>query len=403
MASQLALLRQVRVSPLRATLFGITLLEEMISGFPTIGLPLLRDQIPMTYTQIGLLFSVGAIASMLLEPISNILSDLGVSKKYWVIGGLVVLAVSFALAGAARSFAVITFAFALLYPSNDIALGAAQSSLIDENPHKSTKTMLRLAFIGNMGDFLAPLTVTVVAFLAFGWSTLCWFACIIWLCVVAITWRQRFPRVTRTTPEQRKSKLVVGFLAALRNPWLIRWVILATLPVMLDEVYRAFVTLYLQDILHLNDDTVELLITFETAAGFVGLLVLEVLVALHLSARRLLGWSAVLTLVGMIGLLLTHSFWIAGAMLCVVGAASIGWFPLAKAQVYDQLPGRSGTGRALLSLGAPFAVVLPSLVGFISGRFGIITGIAFLSLAPLLIIALTLFYRQPHTTPRLLE
>src|SRR5436305_14537244 len=65
------------ISPLRLTLFGITFLEEMISGFPTIGLPLARDLVPMTYTQIGLLFSIGALASILLDPLCNILTDLG--------------------------------------------------------------------------------------------------------------------------------------------------------------------------------------------------------------------------------------------------------------------------------------------------------------------------------------
>ena len=44
----------------------------MISGFPMIGLPLLRHQVPMSYDQIGLLFSVDAFASMILESLVNL-------------------------------------------------------------------------------------------------------------------------------------------------------------------------------------------------------------------------------------------------------------------------------------------------------------------------------------------
>ena len=175
-----------RFSRVRLLLFGTALLVQMISAFPTIGLPLLRDQVPMNYTQIGLLFSVGALSSMVLEPLVNLLSDLTASKKYWAISALVVLAISFLLAGLAHHFTLLLLSFALLYPANDIADGVIQTSLIDDHPRKSTRTLTRLAYFGNMGDFLAPASIAIIAFLALGWFTLCWLASAIWLCVVGI-------------------------------------------------------------------------------------------------------------------------------------------------------------------------------------------------------------------------
>jgi hypothetical protein len=68
--------------------------------------------------------------------------------------------------------------------------------------------------------------------------------------------------------------------------------------------------------------------------------------------------------------------------------ASIGWYPLAKAEAYKLLPGRSGTVRALFSLGTPLDVALPSIIGFIAGAFGIIIGVGSLMLAPVLILVL---------------
>jgi predicted MFS family arabinose efflux permease len=378
------------ISPLRLTLFGITFLEEMISGFPTIGLPLARDLVPMTYTQIGLLFSIGAFASMLLEPLCNILSDLG-GKKYWVIGALIVLSSGFLLAGAARSFVWLLFAFVLIYPSNDTAVGLAQTALIDEQPQSSTRTMTRLTFISNLGDFLTPVVVTIITILALNWSALCLVAAALWLGMMCVVCFQRFPSSARSSTDARPRMITLLFSIrnAVRDPVLLRWALLALLPVMLDEVFRAFVLIYLEDGLHASEVTVEFLITLETLSGFLGLLILEVLLAKRLSSRRILTWSALLVFIGMAGLLLVHVLWIAGVMLCIAGAASICWYPLTRAEAYKRLPGNTGTVRALLSLSAPFAVILPSIVGFIAGRFGIVAGLSFLGLAPILLFLLT--------------
>ena len=58
-----------RVSLLHLTLINMGLLDELISGFTFIGLPLLRDQLGLSYEQIGLIFSVAGCSSMLLDPL----------------------------------------------------------------------------------------------------------------------------------------------------------------------------------------------------------------------------------------------------------------------------------------------------------------------------------------------
>ncbi|HTI15953.1 MAG TPA: MFS transporter [Dictyobacter sp.] len=377
-----------QISRIRLLLFATTLLIEMISAFPTIGLPLLRDQVHMNYTQIGVLFSVGALASMVLEPLVNVLSDLTVSKKYWVIGAMIVLAGAFLLAGLAHSFILLLVAFAFLYPANDIAEGVVQTSLVDHNPSKSTHTLTRLAYFGNMGDFLAPVTVAIIAFLLLGWFTLCSLAALVWFVVAGVMLFQPFPK-TRDGQTKSASRVIEGLRMVYHNPRLLCWVIMAIFPIMLDEVFRSFAGLYLQDMLHMSDDRVEVLLAFETGAGFVGLILTEVLLWLRVPKHWLLLWSAVIVFFSMGGLLVTRENWVVIVMLCLIGAGSIAWFPLAKAQVYDRLPGYSGTGRALLSLGAPFEVILPSVVGFIAGAYGIVVGVGFLTLAPLGIILMT--------------
>src|SRR5436305_3417283 len=378
----------LRLSPIRLLLFSTTLLIQMISAFPTIGLPLLRHQVPMSYTHIGLLFSVGALASMVLEPLVNVLSDLTSSKKYWVIGAMFVLVGAFLMAGLAHSFTVLLISFALLYPAHDIAEGVVQTALVDDNPHKSTRTLTRLAYFGNSGDFLAPVTVAIIAFLALGWSTLCMLAVAIWLCVAFVTLFHHFPKVADHEQREQKSRVLAGLRLVQHNPILFCWVVMAIFPIFLDEVFRSFAGLYLQDMLHMSDDQVEVLLSIETGAGFAGLLLTEILLWLRVPKHWMLLYSAIIVFFSMLSLLFTHQLWAMVVELCLTGACSIAWFPLARAQVYDRLPGYSGAGRALLSLGAPVNVILPSVVGFIAGAYGIVAGVGFLMLAPIGIFVL---------------
>lgn len=80
-------IREKTSSVARATLLSYGLFDEIITGLPIVGLPLLRDYLGLSYQQIGLLFTVGSGSALLLEPLINILSDRH-SKRYWVLGGL---------------------------------------------------------------------------------------------------------------------------------------------------------------------------------------------------------------------------------------------------------------------------------------------------------------------------
>lgn len=91
---------------LHVTLLSMGLFDEIISGFSTIGLPLFRDQLGLSYTQIGLIFTVSALIAAILEPLLNLLSDRG-SKRYWILGGLLVFMLSFILRANTHAFALL--------------------------------------------------------------------------------------------------------------------------------------------------------------------------------------------------------------------------------------------------------------------------------------------------------
>ncbi len=345
--------RPRRAAFLRWTLLSVELWGELISGFPVVGLPLLRDQLGLSYEQVGLLFSVGALTAMILEPIMNLLSDRG-SKRWWVIGGLLGLAIGFALMGTVHTFGLLLLAFALSQPADDAAVGLAQAALIDFAPKQSARTMTHWTLMGSVGDLLSPLAVTTLVAFQLGWSALCWLATALWLALALVVILQRFPRSTDTANTDDKppsTTIWQNLREALSDRVLLRWGAISLVTSMLDEVFLGFAGLYLRDVLHAS----------KTAVGLV-------------------------LAVGMVGTLL--SLLLLSLALFVIGFGAASWYPIAKAAAYTRHPGRSGTVRAVIGLGAPFEVALPGIVGFVAGRFGILAGIGLLGLAPLFVLLL---------------
>ena len=118
---------------LRGVLFGTALLDELTFGFLVVGLPLARDSFHMTYQQVGLLFTVGAVAALVIEPAINLASD-HVSKRVPILGGMFCLVVAFTLAGLTRDYALLLLAVALADPAIGAAVGLAQAALVEQRP-----------------------------------------------------------------------------------------------------------------------------------------------------------------------------------------------------------------------------------------------------------------------------
>jgi predicted MFS family arabinose efflux permease len=365
----------------------MALLDELIIGFAVVGLPLVRDQLGLSYEQVGLLFSVGALSSLILEPILNLLSGRG-SKRWWIVSGSLVLALAFALAGSTYNFIVLLIAFALLYPATGAAVGLSEAALIDSTPKDGTRTMTRWTLMSSIGDILSPLVVAAFVALGLGWSALCWFGATVWLAAGLIVWPQRFPRLA-CLPDNNDTPSDVSMLAglrkALRDPLLLRWAVLSLLPTMLDEVFIGFAALYLRDVLHASQIEISIILIVHMFGGFLGLLIVDRLVG-RMTPQRLLVWLALLSLIGVIALLSIHSILSATLALFIIGLGAAGLYPLAQAEAYARQPGRSGTVRAVTGLGMPFEVALPGIVGLIAGRLGVLAAVALLGSAPLLIL-----------------
>ncbi len=379
-----------QTSLLRLTLLCVPLIDEIVSGFLAVGLPLASKQLGLDYTQIGLLFGVGGLSSMLFEPIINLLSDRR-PKRLWILGGLLILVAGLALAGTTHSFALLLLSFVVLFPAIGTILDLSQAVLIDQDPQESARTMTHWEITSSIGDLLAPIIVSMVIILPGGWSTLCWLACLLWLGMAGIIALQRFPRQEEHTDDDAAVP-AVGFLdglrTALHDPVLLRWAALTVLPTMLDEVFVIYATLYMRDVLHMSPTLIGFLLAAHMIGAFLGLFVLERALLQRITPRRLLIALALVIIAGMAGFLTLHAPWLTGLSLFVIGLGVAGLYPIAKAEAYRCYPGQSGLVRTVISVGAPFEILLPYGVGFVAGHFGLIASICILGTAPFLVILL---------------
>jgi MFS family permease len=380
--------RLTRPLLLVSTLLGIELFDELLTGLPVAALPLLRDDLRLSYAQVGLLFTAGALAGMLLEPLLLLLGDRG-SKRRLVLGGLLGLAVSAALAGSAPNFLWLLLAFVLGTPAGGAAVGLAQAALIDQAPRAAARAMTRWTILGSVGDVLAPLAAAGLLALGLGWRSLFWASALLWLGLALLLWPQRFAdwRSADDEPEQPAVGLLAGFREALRDPLLLRWAVVVKLCSMVDEVLLGFVALALRDVHHASAPAISLTLGIGMVGSMLGLLALHHIIQ-RVPGPRLLPWLALLALVGVVALLLAPTIWLAAAALFLLNLSAAGWYPISKAAAYARKPGRSGTVQAVITLGEPFEVALPLVVGLIAGQFGALAGVAFLGLAPLGVLLL---------------
>ena len=382
---------------LRATLLSTALLDELTFGFLVVGLPLARDRFGMSYEQVGLLFTVGATAALIIEPGVNLASD-HVSKRVPILGGMLCLVGAFTLAGLTQSYPLLLLAVALADPAIGAAVGLSQAALVEQRPALATRTLTRWTLLSSVGDLLSSLVVAATATAGGGWMALSLIAATLWLLATLVTIPLPFPPPAFTSDATDDAQLfwvslrqAVG--SALRDRVLLRWMGILFMATMVDEVFLGFAGLLLHDRLHASIGATSLLLALGMVGGIMGLFALERILARHPEQRqlgvRLLPWLALLTLAGIAALLLAQTLWLAGAALFAIGLGATGWYPVARAATYDRLPRRAGLARAITGLLMPLELALPAVVGLLAERFSLVVALGVLGLAPVGVLLLT--------------
>ena len=141
-----------------SVLLLVEFLDEILDGAHGAAWPLIRDDLGLTYTQIGVLLSVPTLAAALVEPVMGILGDVW-RRRVLVLAGGVAFTLAVLATGLSYSFAVLLAASVLFYPASGAFVNFSQAALMDAAPARREQNMVRWTLAGTVGNVAGPLLV----------------------------------------------------------------------------------------------------------------------------------------------------------------------------------------------------------------------------------------------------
>ena len=378
-----------RIALFSAILIGVDFLDELASGIPGISSPDIQNEFQVSYGMAaGWLIAAFGLLAVVLEPPLFLLAD-RYPRRWFVCGGLAVLAVSCFIAASASSYWILFAALLLFGPASGCGVGLAQATLVDANPGDRERMLLRWTLSGSLGDLSAPLLLIGLAGLGLGWRTAFALSGVVATGLAVSLWRQPFPNLqdedaTHAPPRMRE---LLG--DALRNKRLRPWIAGVILCDLLDELVIGFGALFLRDDLGLGLQARGLILASFTAGGAIGLAVSERLLQRFRPLPLLAASCAASSILYMLWLTASGPV-VSGLLFFAVGLATSSHYPLASAQAYRALPDRSGSVNAVLSLAFALQLPIPLLLGWVADTFGLLPCLTMLIAQPVGLLAITL-------------
>jgi FSR family fosmidomycin resistance protein-like MFS transporter len=368
---------------LRAAVLGflaIELLDELVFGAREAALPSIRTDLDLSYAQIGVALALPSLVSALTEPLLGLLGDLW-RRRLLVVGGGIAYGLSLLLLAGAGGFWALLAAFVILYPASGAFVSLSQASFMDAEPERRERNMMRWTVAAYVGALGGPPLVGLALALDLGWRPV--FAGLGVLALVIAVGATRLPLAA--APAEPGGGGLRAAVQALRNRAVAWWLVLLQAADLLGDVLFAFLALYLVDEAGLSPEEAALAVTAWLAAGLVG----------NVAALRLVdrvGGAALVRATAAAAIALYAAFLLVGsvdaklAFLLPLGLVVAGWYPVLKARLYAELPGRSGTVMAAAGAFDLVALLPPLAVGLVANRYGLDVALWLLLAGPIVLL-----------------
>src|SRR5512145_1977674 len=118
----------------------IEFLDELVFGIGETAWPLLRDDLHLSYTQIGLLLSLPGIIAAFIEPFIGILGDVW-KRRILIITGGILFILSLFMTSISTSFLFLLSSFILFNPSSGAFVNLSQANLMDSDTSRHEQNM----------------------------------------------------------------------------------------------------------------------------------------------------------------------------------------------------------------------------------------------------------------------
>jgi FSR family fosmidomycin resistance protein-like MFS transporter len=371
------------------TLLAVEFLDELVFGIREAAWPLIRDDLRLSYTQVGLVLSVPPVVGHMVEPLLGVLGDVW-RRRALVLAGGVAYSAGTLLVGLSPSFTLLLVASILSNPSSGAFLGLSQATLMDAAPGRREQNMARWALAGSIGNSVGPAAVGACLWAGASWRWGFVAAGALMLLSVAAAWRQPFETPSAAGAERTHAALFKGLreaLRALRRRAVLRWLVLLELGDFTYDILRSFLALYFVDVAGAGRGGAALAVAVWTWVGLAGDFALLPLLERVRGLRYLRVSTAVVMLLFPL-MLLAGGFSTKLLLLGLLGFANAGWYAIIKAKLYDELPGQSGTVAMTLGnfLGLAGSLV-PLALGAYAERYGLGSMMWLLALGPVALLA----------------
>jgi FSR family fosmidomycin resistance protein-like MFS transporter len=354
---------------LAAVFLAIEFLDELAYGTIGAAWPVIRDDLNLTYSQIGLLVGLPLIFGNLVEPALGLLGDLGHRKRIILIGGACFLA-AMLLIGASASFILLLGASILSSPSSGAFVSLSQATLMDLDPGRRELSMARWTLAGSLGVVAGPALLALILSAGGSWRLpMFLFAGLAFILILALA-PHRFPSPPAGEEHLTFRGLLSDFWAAIRRGEVLRWLVLLALGDLMLDVLLGFIALYGTDVAFVSPATASLMVAVWSGVGILGDALLIPLLT-RTDPLKYLRLSALIMLGLYTGFLLAP--WIVAKfiLLAAMGLLNSGWYAIPQARLYATLPGRSGTAMAVTSVFGVLAGGIPWLLGGLAQQFGL--------------------------------
>jgi predicted MFS family arabinose efflux permease len=371
-----------RLPFLMVALLFVDFIDEFASGMPTVGVPGIQADFELRYSTAAFLVFTGPLfVAWLLEPPLFLFADRR-PKKLFVCGGLLAMGVLDVVVGISGPFYVVAGALLLSGVASGAGVSLSQATLMDLHPENREQLMTRWVFMGALGDLAAPALFWLLAVFALGWRQAFVISGVVILAYAMLLARQDFPRPSSQPEDASEMGTREALRAAFRDRRLLLWLFGSWLCSLMDEILVAFGALHMRDNLGADAETRSLILMCFMAGALVALPVLERLLA-RFEPLVLLRAAAVGTALAYVGWLLASDAVSSGVWMFATGVFSVCLYPLAKAQAYRALPGRSGMLNAIRHVFTPLDVAMPFVLGLVADAFGLVAALVVLLVQPI--------------------
>ena len=380
-------MRHIRLPATTLLIFlAIEFLDELVDGVGSAAWPLVRNDLDLTYVQIGLLLSVPGIFSSFVEPVIGILGDMGY-RRLLVVGGGVAFAVALGLVSVSQGFVVLLVAWTVFFPASGGFVSLSQASLMDCDPKRREQNMARWVFAGSVANVLGPLALTAAIAIGVGWRGA--FLAIAILTIPAVIAAYRLPLgAAGHGPDRDGQSFGEGMrtaVRALKRFEVVRWLSLLQASDLMLDIFKGFLALYMVDIAGESELKAALAIAVWVGMGLIGDLLLIPLLE-RVRGLTYLRFSVIVVLLLYPAFLLAPSFESKLVIAGLLGFANAGWYTVLQGQAYSSLPGRSGTIVALGNVFGIVASMVPLGLGVVSANWGLDTAMWLLLAGPVALL-----------------